>query len=239
LILNDSIKFSGDNDIHVWTAYIDETVHVEELYSPVLSRDEQERAKRFRFDHHRNRYIILHYAMRKILSRYMQIPPRKIEIDKGTYGKPFIKEQSHNQLISFNASSTSNMIAFICAQNRNIGIDIECIDPKLNIDSIIPSLFSLNETKLFQLIDDSNRLEHVLRFWTAKEAYVKALGSGLHYPLKDITLCLSEQNKIYVSQARKDDPQINIIQFYPADGYIGSLAYDGPPASIEYWKWEP
>lgn len=239
LILNDSIKFSGDYDIHVWTAHIDETVPVEELYSPVLSRDEQERVKRFRFVPHRNRYITLHYAIRRILSLYMQIPPRNIMIEKGTYGKPFIKEQPHNQLISFNASSTSNMIAIACAQNRNLGIDIEYVDPKLNIEAIIPSLYSTDEMKQFKLIDNSNRLEHVLRFWTAKEAYVKALGSGLHYPLKDITLHLSEQNTLYVSQAKNDDPRMAIIQFYPANGYIGSLAYDGLPASIEYRKWKP
>ena len=147
LIMNDSMTFLNDFDIHVWTAHFDETVSVEELYFPVLSPEEQARAKRFRFDHHRNRYITLHYAIRKILSLYLEIPPQNLIIENGTYGKPFIRQQSKNKIISFNASNTTNLIAFACALNRNLGVDVECVDPKLNIEDIIPSLFSGDEMK--------------------------------------------------------------------------------------------
>src|SRR6185503_515028 len=50
-------SFLGENQIHIWAALLDPPADELEQLFTTLAADERERAARFRFEHHRNRFI--------------------------------------------------------------------------------------------------------------------------------------------------------------------------------------
>jgi 4'-phosphopantetheinyl transferase len=60
-----------------------------------------------------------------------------------------------------------------------IGIDIECVDPELDVLAIAPDLFGPRDFAFVQQQDAATRLEHFYRLWTLKEARLKQLGRTL------------------------------------------------------------
>jgi len=59
----------------------------------------------------------------------------------------------------------------------------------------------------------------VLRLWTAKEAVLKAMGTGLSTPLNALSVRPGE-----------DAPPWNLRELDLAPGYAAAVAFDGPPA---------
>ncbi len=99
------------------------------------------------------------------------------ELDYNEYGKPFLK---NNCGWHFNISHCRKLAACAIAQSP-IGVDVERIRqfPEL----VLKRCFTERET---ELIKESNNSDLTFfQLWTLKEAYVKAIGRGLSYPLRD------------------------------------------------------
>lgn len=60
-----------------------------------------------------------------------------------------------------------------------VGIDIEGVDPELDVLAIAPDLFGPRDFAFVQQQDAASRLEHFYRLWTLKEARLKRLGRTL------------------------------------------------------------
>ncbi|MDP4121273.1 MAG: 4'-phosphopantetheinyl transferase superfamily protein [Bacillota bacterium] len=106
-----------------------------------------------------------------------------IQIEKDEYGKPHLVGRTD---IHFSLSHTDGMVAVILSNNE-VGIDIEKIRP-INI-RIAEKVCTQDEK------DDIMRREdkdiQFLKYWTLKESYVKAIGQGLRFGLKNISFQLS------------------------------------------------
>ena len=82
-----------------------------------------------------------------------------------------------------------------------------------------------------------------LRGWTRKEAYVKAKGVGLSFPLKRIEVPFEENiSDIQIhpecnkhSQRSQDRSWLYSLDSLP--GYVAALAVDGGPVSLSLMKW--
>src|SRR4051794_38684801 len=76
----------GADEIHVWAASLDATpsTHSVSILSPV----ERQRAARFRFELHRNRFTIGRALLRTILGRYLGKHPADLEFTYGANAKP-------------------------------------------------------------------------------------------------------------------------------------------------------
>jgi 4'-phosphopantetheinyl transferase len=76
----------------------------------------------------------------------------------------------------------------VVALERDVGIDVEHIERRVDIDQLARSVFSDAErTALARLAEERRRLRF-FELWTLKEAYIKAVGKGLALPLQAITL---------------------------------------------------
>lgn len=97
-----------------------------------------------------------------------------VEICESQYGKPYIKEYDN---IEFNISDTDSYIAVaINDENIAVGIDIESLERKYN-PKIVEKIFTENEKK--EMEKSSNKAHTFYEIWTLKEAYLKAIGTGL------------------------------------------------------------
>ena len=141
-----------------------------------LSEQEKERAARFKFLIDRNSYIITHGRLRQILGQLLECEPSKIGFVYNNYGKPSISDQYPKIHFSLSHSSGLSIIGF--DTNSEIGVDIEKIDPQFEYDPIVQAHFTRKEQDfIFE-----NRQESKIRFytlWTRKEAFLKAIGTGI------------------------------------------------------------
>ncbi|WP_394750385.1 4'-phosphopantetheinyl transferase family protein [Spongiimicrobium salis] len=157
----------------------------------------QRRARRYHRwqDSHAYLYgkLLLKYGLRQLGKDDSLMTMRKSK-----QGKPYFEDDS----LSFNISHSGEYI--VCAIShchyKTIGIDIEEMKPVVFTD--FDSVWSPQEKK------EINSIEKFYRFWTRKEAIVKADGRGLSIPLKTIDTTkltvVVNNNTYYLSELEID-----------------------------------
>jgi 4'-phosphopantetheinyl transferase len=101
------------------------------------------------------------------------------------HGRPTVGGDTE---ISFSLShSGSFAVIGIAFGDTRIGIDVEELRPRGRIDALAARVLNDEEHATWLAIDDEDeRLRSFLRTWTAKEAYLKALGIGIATRLRDV-----------------------------------------------------
>lgn len=145
----------------------------------ILSPEERERALRFRFAAHRRQSIICRATLREALSTYLDLKPAAIRFAYNRYGKPCVRGSE----VRFNLSHSASWAMLAVTRGREVGIDIERIDPRFAEEQIPEHFFSPREVAQLRSLPNSEQTAAFFRCWTRKEAYIKARGLGLALPL--------------------------------------------------------
>lgn len=155
-----------------------------------LSPEERERAARFHFPLHRQHFIACRGMLREILSGYLEMAPAEVRFSYNSYGKP----ATEGSTVRFNVSHSGGWALFAVTEAREVGIDIERIDPRAAQDQIPERFFSPWEVAQLRSLPATQQTDAFFRCWTRKEAYIKARGLGLSLPLNsfDVTLAPGE-----------------------------------------------
>jgi 4'-phosphopantetheinyl transferase len=173
------------NEVHIWSTDLALTAEQLKEFSSLLSPDELAKAKRFRFDMHRESYIIARGYLRKILALYLTTAPEKIQISYDENDKPYVKDQA----LQFNLSHSKNKALYAFDLNHPLGIDIEFITDTYNPD-VAARFFSPDENQAIELLPVSERTKCFYQFWARKEALIKAIGKGLTIPLHQFNVLM-------------------------------------------------
>jgi len=164
-----------------------------------LSIDEVKRCHFFRFEKDKRRFTFAHRFKRDMLSEiYPDVLPVEWNFFTSENGKPYVKNP-----ISFNLSHSHDAVAMAILKkqsNMNIGVDIECYQEVEDRDSLSRLIFHPEELSMFNSIVDKKKGFYLL--WTAKEALLKANGSGLVNNLSEVNCaqCLSGNPALVVWQ---------------------------------------
>ena len=145
-------------------------------FQKLLSTQELEKASKFRFQQDRHSYIITHAMLRTILGRYLDLEPVKIEFVSNDYQKPSLCEKYKK--IHFNLSHSTGLTALAFSTKSEIGVDVEKIDQEFDFDLIAKTHFSAAENR-YLLAKQPNTREMFYKLWTRKEAFLKAVGTGI------------------------------------------------------------
>lgn len=103
-----------------------------------------------------------------------------IRITKEATGRPVISIKNHldiNKTISVSISHAKQFVAADITDAGHIGIDVETIRklPKIVSDKFLTQ----NEKKWIASKPPSQKNTYIILFWSFKEAYLKAIGTGL------------------------------------------------------------
>jgi 4'-phosphopantetheinyl transferase len=153
---------------------------VRELKSSLTS-EERDRAARFRFERDRDRFIACRGRLRELLG----VRPDE-EFVYGRFGKPRLEGSE----VRFNVSHAHGMGMIAIARAREVGCDIERVDPAFADDKIPERFFSPYEVNALRALPEGEQCRAFFRCWTRKEAFIKACGMGLQLALDsfDVTL---------------------------------------------------
>jgi 4'-phosphopantetheinyl transferase len=228
---------SGD-EVHVWRASLDRPAAD---YSRLLASDEQVRAERFRFERERRRFIVGRGTLRIVLGRYLNTPPEKIKFAYHANGKPSLPDGLLHTALCFNLSHSEEMLLLAVTYHRAVGIDLETIQPDLDVEHIAEQFFSPAERAELAALPSGRRLASFFSGWTRKEAYLKARGEGMTYPLDRFSVSMDCDKPAKLLDVKDDPREVSRWSFHtlaPAPGYIATLAVEGHHWHLAQWQLE-
>jgi len=236
---SDGPTYFQENDVHVWRASLScSPVELIE-YEALLSQDELERARRFRFDVHRNRFVLRRGVLRLLLSRYLQIAATDIELEYMPHGKPVLARH-HGSTLRFNMSHSRDVALFVLCDRREVGIDVEYIQLDFFDHAIPERFFAPGEAAMLRARTLAQQPEAFFELWTRKEAYVKACGLGLSLALDsfEVPLCDGEPVRLLRPAPKAHAPGCwTMHALQPAPAYAAALVVQGRAFTPRCWTW--
>lgn len=148
-----------------------------ERLADLLAPDEHTRAARYRFPRDRRRFIVRRARLRQCLAAETGIAPEALAFVEGPFGKPALADGP-----AFSLSYSGEHWALAIA-DAPVGVDIEQVDPAVDHRGIAADLFAPRESATLAALPEARALRAFFDCWVRKEAFVKAIGQGLFYPL--------------------------------------------------------
>lgn len=181
-----------------------ESIRDDELreLADALSADERERCKRFVFAYDRRDFAAAHALVRRTLSMYGDLLPFEWRFDTSSHGKPVIVADQSSTL-AFNVSHTRGLVACAVAYSTHLGVDVESITESAARRDIAARYFSAAENRRLDAYPPHDYARRFVEFWTLKESYVKAIGTGLHHPLDTFSFALEGECGIQFDAPRE------------------------------------
>ncbi|VEP18946.1 4'-phosphopantetheinyl transferase HetI [Hyella patelloides LEGE 07179] len=218
-----SLKIFNNNQVHLWRANLKiPTKQITELNN-ILSLDEKERAERFRFPQHRNRFVAARGFLRQIISGYLNIASQEIVFSYGGRGKPKLA----NSNLQFNISHSQDIALYAFTNHQLIGIDVEYLRSNVECHKIAQRFFTSAESQLITSLSKEKQTQTFFHLWTVKEAYLKAIGEGLVGGLETVEIDVNQTSKLKIlaisgEQAKADNWLFS--SFIPHNDFIATVA---------------
>ncbi len=212
------------NSIHLWYCNFDENLKNLPYYTTLLSEDEVARSLRFKFKKDRQSYVISRGVLRVLLGKYTHEKPEQLEFAYGKQGKPGL-----NSPIKFNISHSGNMAVFGFTINDEIGVDIEYIKPDVEVMHLAENFFSETEIAMLKSLPEAIQKRAFYRCWTRKEAFIKAEGSGLSFPLDQFSVSVDDDTVAKLLETKWNTNQKNnwaLHSCVPKADYIAAVAVE-------------
>ncbi|MHB1221460.1 MAG: 4'-phosphopantetheinyl transferase family protein [Gammaproteobacteria bacterium] len=181
------------NELHIWSECLSVSPKQERSLRALLSEDECERADRFRFATHKQRFITARATLRKILGTYLGVNPKEISFAYTEYNKPYLLTPKTS--LTFNVSHSNNIAVYVISSEASVGIDIEKTQSTYNPD-LAKRFFSVEENAALSELTAEEQITEFYRLWSRKEALVKASGKGLTMPLNSFSVVMKDTTSI-------------------------------------------
>lgn len=153
----------------------------------LLSAEDLVRAASFRFENDASHWIACRTALRVLLGKLTALPPAEVPVLSGPDGKPVLAPPF--EAIHFNVSHCHDL-ALIAVAPFPLGIDLERWDRGADLIGCEETFCHAEEIARLPAGTDA-RASALLEIWTAKEAALKARGSGLLHPPHELALDFS------------------------------------------------
>jgi len=166
----------GINEVELWHGKVmaeDADYHA---YWRVLDEAEQTQAQKFKNELLHKRYVEIHGRLRNRLADLLNQSPEKISIKKAAQGKPYLADYPE---LAFNLSHSADRVLIAMSWNCQLGVDIELCKPRLNVSGLVNKCFAEEEIASWNQLPETQKNQAFYRYWTRKEAFVKATGYGI------------------------------------------------------------
>lgn len=166
---------------------------------------------------------------RKILAAYAELAPREIELTHGAHGKPVIANRDIRPgKLDFSVSHSGELAVIGVGTGGPLGVDVERAVRPMLTDGLIERCFTATEKAALRELPDRRRHVATLRIWTAKEAYLKALGVGISVPLAKIDVApVAAGERVSVAWGEDDTEYERRFWVGPLSlepGHVGAVA---------------
>ncbi|KPJ67459.1 MAG: hypothetical protein AMJ43_04175 [Coxiella sp. DG_40] len=208
-------------EAHIWLIAIKDFILRLDEFQSILSANERKQAQRFLFIQHQERFIVVHGILRQLLANYLSTASKKINFIYDNYGKPKVEN------IRFNISHSQDLALFAFTKYSDVGVDIEFVKKDFDGDNIAHRFFSEYEIQSLSKLPSAKRSSAFFNCWTRKEAFIKAIGKGLSFPLNKFDVDISHSQKSLLLNVRSNEYKVSdwkLIDLDPHQNYAAALA---------------
>lgn len=201
----------------------------------LLSPQELVRAERFVFARDKRRFCVARGRLRQILGGYLSCDPKKIVLEKNEYDKPLVSPAQNPLQIQFNVSHSEDLALYAFTRDHALGIDVEFIKAKTDIEGIAQRFFTEREAAIIKSLAGEEQCLAFFLGWTRKEALLKALGLGLSFPLTDCEVALKPGDFPKINSIKKDAEEgakWKVHSFEPKTNFIAAVVINNSAASF-------
>ncbi|MBO1063605.1 MULTISPECIES: 4'-phosphopantetheinyl transferase HetI [Nostocales] len=220
------------NDVHIWRINLNSDELQLQFFRETLSSDEIARAERFYFPEHRQRFMAGRGTLRAILGQYLDIAPKQVEFEYQPRGKPLLAAKFADKGLLFNLSHSQDLALLGISYQHQIGVDLEYIRTMSDLEGLAKRFFSAREYEYLRLLSLAQQQQIFFRYWTCKEAYLKATGDGL-VQLEEIEIDLTpnQPSKLLVSG------DWSLRELIPADNFAAAVVVAGSNINLHCWEY--
>ena len=200
----------------------------------VLACREQTRYASYRAPGEQRRFLAAAVLLRVVLGRHLGVPPAAVPIERacGSCGRPHGRARLADGVadLEVSVSHSGEQVAVAVTRGARIGVDVEQVMPDLDVAGIGALALTDREEGQLRELEPGRRPAAFIAMWTRKEAVLKALGTGLATPMRELELT-----------GPNDPPQVlswppsvprpataHLRALAPADGHLAHLAVFGP-----------
>jgi 4'-phosphopantetheinyl transferase len=200
----------------------------------VLSPPERRRAASFRYPRDRRRFAVCRAALRHRLGAESGLPASEVALAEGERGKPFAPGGP-----PFNVSHCGELALIAVAAAGPVGIDLERLRRDRPLARLARRFLSPAEHAAMEGLGEDDLARAFYWCWTAKEAYLKALGVGLTRPLDsfDVSVDLSAPPRLLADRAAPGAGSWTLHRLHVAAGHAATLAVAGEGCDVRLRRW--
>ncbi len=177
---------------------------------------------------------------RELLGLYCGEHPAAIRFRFGRYGKPYLSDAVNGGGLYFNYTDSEGRALYAFADGCELGIDLEHLARAIRYRRIAARKFTESESAALLELPDSAGRRAFLGCWTRKEAYGKARGVGICYPLDSVDLCsdlVSPEMTIRDAGPSDAERLWNLRQFNPDEQFVAAIVYAGASRQLRYFRY--
>lgn len=221
--------------VHLVRARLDVPPWPQERLVAVLSDDERARIDRFRFPHLQRRHAAAAGLLRMVLARIVGRDPADLRFEVGAHGKPHLPGGP-----AFNQSHSGEWWLLGVALDGRVGVDVEVHRPLRDLADLARNTFhpaEADEVLSQPSLDEQTRA--FFRVWSRKEAFIKAVGLGLSYPLAGFRVSARAEasREILAIDDPRDDVDGWCMRSVPWDSALAAaVSWDRPRGRV---TWAP
>jgi 4'-phosphopantetheinyl transferase len=197
---------------------------------PLLDDREQARLSRFRREEDRTRYLVAHATLRVLLAAHLRVPAHEVRFSTicrhcgKEHGKPRLEEGAEG--IEFSLSHSGRHVVVALARDFPVGVDVEQTKPERDRASLATAVLSEAEQRALAALPAAGQGQAFLRYWTRKEALLKATGHGLAIAPSRLTVTAPGEAAALISWSA-DQPLESaayLLDLAGAPGHVAALA---------------
>jgi 4'-phosphopantetheinyl transferase len=225
--------------VHLWLYSLTVSPGRIEILHGHLSGEECSRADRMRIAACRDRFVAARGQLREVLAAYLTSPPDSLEFTYGPHGKPSLAGEAEAKLC-FNLSHSGDLALLAINREYPIGVDIERVKPGRPYQRLSERFFSGQESSMLCSLPPEEQETAFYACWTRKEAYLKAIGTGLATPLNAFSVSLLPGDPPALISQSLDPSETgrwDIAEIHVPGGYRAALAtlFKEPAVVIREW----
>jgi len=171
------------------------------------------------------------------LGQYLGLEPHHIKFAYNSYGKPALECRKS---LHFNVSHSGKFSLISFFKDAEIGIDIEESKPNFDVLDLAQNFFSKLEIEDLRKISEKEKHRAFYRCWTRKEAFIKAQGSGLSFPLNKFRVSLNNDYEAKLLNTYWDEKikkKWSLKSFVPSTGYLAAVAVNSNVKNYAFYDW--
>ncbi|AMP07567.1 4'-phosphopantetheinyl transferase family protein [Collimonas pratensis] len=186
----------ASNSVSVWLLRLDRSSADRRAalvrFGALLDDAERRRALSYVDEHASIQYIFGRALLQMMLRHHL--PANAYPIDAGrcqlsiaAAGKPALAAPFDRSGMQFNLSHSGLSVICAMASRRQLGVDIEARAREVDFDEIAARHFATGESAAIRSAAGQSKQERFFYYWTLKEAYLKAKGTGIAGGLHDVS----------------------------------------------------